>query len=302
MENGERRIRTSGGRTVVGLAALRVGPWMIPKPFATFDVLRTPFDDGQFVVLGSSDDRSVVEALRCGNGFWEPHLMQVMNRYLRVDHVCFDIGANLGIHTLVMSKLAPQGSVVAFEASRQNFNFLLRNIAENGIRNVSPHHCALWNTEGHLNLTFVSELTGCAFVCNDDALGSGLEKIRSVVIADWAQTTAMHVAEEVVDCIRLDAWIAKNEVPRLDFIKLDVEGAEARVLEGAAGVISRFHPLLITEYNPACSVKYFGASESAYFELLSEIFPFRYLIQEGGQLAIIDRYDILREILRSGKG
>ena len=228
--------------------------------------------------------------------------MEVMNRYLCVDHVCFDIGANLGIHTIVMSKLAPQGSVVAFEASRQNFNFLLRNIEENGIRNVSPHHCALWNTEGHLNLTFVNELAGCAFVCNDDALGNGLEKIRSVVTADWAQTTAMHVSEEVVDCMRLDAWVAKNEVPRLDFIKLDVEGAEARVLEGAAGVISRFRPLLITEYNPACAVKYFGASENDYFGLLSEIFPFRYLIQEGGRLARIDHYNILREILRSGKG
>jgi FkbM family methyltransferase len=266
------------------------------------NVVRTPFDDGQFVVLGSSDDRSVVEALRCGDGIWEPHVMQVMKRYVSVDHVCFDIGANLGIHTLVMSKLAPEGSVVAFEASRQNFTFLLRNIEENGLRNVSPHHCALWNTEGRLSLTFVNELAGCAFVGNDDVSGSGLEKIRSVVTADWAQTTAMHVSEEAVDCIRLDAWVAKNEVPRLDFIKLDVEGAEALVLEGAAGVISRFHPLLITEYNPACAVKYFGASESAYFGQLSEIFPFRYLIQEGGQIMRIDRYDTLREILRSRKG
>ena len=80
---------------------------------ALSNVLRTPFDDGQFVVLGSSDDRSVVEALRYGNGLWEPHIMQVMHRYLRVDHVCFDSGANLGIYTLVMSKLAPEGSVVA---------------------------------------------------------------------------------------------------------------------------------------------------------------------------------------------
>jgi FkbM family methyltransferase len=101
-----------------------------------------------------------------------------------------------------MSKLAPEGSVVAFEASRQNFTFLLRNIEENGIRNVSPHHCALWNTEGRLSLTFVNELAGCAFVRNDDVSGSGLEKIRSVVTADWAQTTGRNKRCSCRDDIR----------------------------------------------------------------------------------------------------
>ena len=122
--------------------------------------------------------------------------MHVMHRYLQADHTCFDIGANIGIHTLVMSKLTPQGSVVAFESSRQNFDFLVRNIEINGSRNVSPYQFALWNANGRVKLNFVRELAGCAFVLDDNSLGTGLEKIRAVVTADWAQTSEIHVSEE----------------------------------------------------------------------------------------------------------
>jgi hypothetical protein len=54
--------------------------------------------------------------------------------------------------------------------------------------NVAAYHYARWDSEGLLNLTLIEELTGCAFVCNNGASGSGLEKIRSVVTAEWTQT------------------------------------------------------------------------------------------------------------------
>jgi FkbM family methyltransferase len=228
--------------------------------------------------------------------------MHVMNRYLSAHHTCFDIGANLGIHTLVMSKLVPQGRVIAFEASRRNFEFLRLNIADNEIRNVAPYHCALWDSEGLLNLTFIEELAGCSFVCPRDSPGSGLEKVRSVVTAEWAQTEAVQVSEEVVESIRLDTWVAQHDVKRLDLIKMDAEGAEAVILRGAIETISRFRPLLITEYNPACAVEYFGEREDAYFEVLSGLYPFRYLIHEGGKLSRVDHYEALREVIQSGKG
>jgi len=110
------------------------------------------------------------------------------------------------------------------------------------------------------------------------------------------------VSEEEVDCVRLDDWAAQTGVKGLGLIKLDVEGAEIPVLQGAEKLIARFQPLLITEYNPACAVKYFGASETAYYDLLSDVFPFRYLIHDGGHLTRLDRRETLLEALQRGKG
>jgi hypothetical protein len=83
---------------------------------------------------------------------------------------------------------------------------------------------------------------------------------------------------------------------------VDAEGAEAVVFRGANDTISRFRPLLLAEYNPACAVRYFGEREDAYFEVLRGLYPFLWLIQEGGKLARIDRYEVLKEVLQSGKG
>jgi FkbM family methyltransferase len=267
----------------------------------TYATLRTPFDESVFSICGNPNDRSVFSAVS-SQEVWEPHIMLALKRCIRARDTCLDIGANIGAITLALSKLAFEGRVFAFEPSQQNYDFLAANLACNEITNVSLQRCAFWDRDGELTFSFIDELAGCSFV-NDGVSGtSGLEKIRSVVTAEWAQREPLQVSTETVECVKLDTWVEQSKIENIEFIKLDVEGAETAVLEGASTTIARFRPLLLTEYNPACAIQYFARSESEYFNVLQRLFQFIYLIEEDARLTAIQGYDSLSERLRLGKG
>jgi hypothetical protein len=96
-----------------------------------------------------------------------------------------------------------------------------------------------------------------------------------------------------VPAVRLDDWVAAQGLQRLDLIKLDVEGAETHVLDGAARTLERFRPFLITEY--------LGVSET-YFQRLRDSFPAVQLIEPDGSLNALTDWESLRARLESGKG
>lgn len=262
--------------------------------------LRMPFDESVFSICGNSNDRSVFSAVS-SQEVWEPHIMLALKRCIRTRDTCLDIGANIGAITLALGRLAFEGQIFAFEPSQQNYDFLSTNIARNGITNVSLQRCALWNQDGKLNFSFIDELAACSFV--DDGLnGTSSEKIRSVVTAEWAQREPLHISTETVDCVRLDTWVEQGKIEQIDFIKLDVEGAEVSALEGALKTIARFRPLLLTEYNPACAIQYFAKSDFEYFDMLQRLFRFIYLIEDDARLTAIQSYESLRQRLNAGKG
>src|SRR5215510_6752996 len=92
---------------------------------------RVGYSNRQFHLSGSAIDKSVVGAIEQAQGIWEPHVTRLMARLIRPDHVCLDIRANIGVYTLVMSDLACQGRVHAFEPASMNFDYLQKNIADN---------------------------------------------------------------------------------------------------------------------------------------------------------------------------
>ncbi len=97
----------------------------------------------RFKLSGSAADRSVLEPIEKAAGIWEPHLVRLLHRLVRSDDVCLDVGANIGVHTLVLAGLAPQGRIHAFEPSSKNFSFLKRNIRDNHLGNVTAHQLGI---------------------------------------------------------------------------------------------------------------------------------------------------------------
>lgn len=98
----------------------------------TAEKLSLRFEDRIYELTGSSEDRSVFGALQSQQGFWEPHVVSVLKDCIDPEFVCLDIGANIGAHSVVMADLACNGQVIAFEASRRNFEFLHHNLKNNG--------------------------------------------------------------------------------------------------------------------------------------------------------------------------
>jgi FkbM family methyltransferase len=128
--------------------------------------------------------------------------------------VAVDGGAFIGRHTLCYARaVGPTGRVLAVEPLQANFRLLTRNVARNGYSHVACVECALGKQEGEVLLAYDWE-TSTATVARDLP-----HKIRAV----------QHTLGEALRQQGLD---------RLDFLKLDVEGAEQDVLEGAASTLA----------------------------------------------------------------
>jgi FkbM family methyltransferase len=140
--------------------------------------------------------------------------VEIMRAFLAAGHVAIDVGANIGDLTLPMSRfVGDTGRVYAIESHPENFNVLCANLALNGIRNVKPVNA------------FVVATT-------DETRQAGTWGEASYVGDVWESTN-----------ITLD----KIDLPRCDFIKIDVDGPELDVLKGAAMHIERFRPVLYFE-------------------------------------------------------
>jgi FkbM family methyltransferase len=237
--------------------------------------LRTPFDGRTFTVAGSEADASIMAAIRDGGGQYEPEVMLVLSRLVERDWVCLDVGANLGAIALVLAHLCPDGRVHAFEAAGENVAHLAANLAANGATNATAHHLALYDRDETLTLHFTSSYAGGSFVSD---------------VVDEGQA-------EDVPARRLDGWAAEHGIDRLDLVKLDVEGAEARMLAGAAATIERFRPHLVVEFNPIVSQRFQRQPPGALWDVLARLYPHRFAIGPGGRLTRLLSWAHLRALL-----
>jgi len=134
-----------------------------------------------------------------------------------------DAGANFGVYTLSLAQRAGTGGRVwAIEPGEQAANYLERSVAANGYTHVDVVRCALSAADGSgfLQTGITPELRR---LVRDDSLAA--VGVRS-----------------------LDSLAAERRIDRVDFMKIDVEGEECNVLEGAAGFLEIESPLLMIEF------------------------------------------------------
>ncbi len=226
--------------------------------------------------------------------------MRLLERVVRPDWVCLDIGANIGAHTLALAVLACRGEVFAFEASGGNFGYLERNIDGLGEprARTSRVRCALWSEAGELRLARSDEFAGSGFVAQRVEVVEGETHVRFV--GKDEVPFQMHV--ETVPALPLDVWAQEQQLVRLDLVKLDVEGAETHVLEGARHTFERLRPILVTEYNPSCATSLFGEEPDAYFRMLERHFATVKVVEPDGTTSPPLDWALLIGRLEGGKG
>jgi FkbM family methyltransferase len=144
-----------------------------------------------------------------------------VEQFLKPGMVVLDIGAHHGYYTLLAShKVGPPGRVIAFEPSPRERQRLLLHLKMNDSANVRVEELALSETEGRAELYVVrGKETGC-------------NSLRPPNVQQATDATEVSVA-------RLDDYVKQKDLARVDFIKMDVEGAELPVLKGAAEFLTR---------------------------------------------------------------
>lgn len=158
-------------------------------------------------------------------GTYEPEVVQTIQRIVRPGWTAVDIGANIGYVTLLLAKLVgPQGRVIAFEPLPENFQVLQENIGLNAYLNVSLEPNAVMDKPGSVRLYRQREhcLTGTASTASGS--GAGLE----------------------VPAVSLDGYLEERG-DHVQFVKIDVEGAEGAVLNGMRRVLAEDHPVVLVE-------------------------------------------------------
>lgn len=164
------------------------------------------------------------------HGEYEPAEAEFLRRFVHPGDVVIDAGGQIGYHTLLLSRLVgAAGKVYSFEPSPHNFDRLLRNLSLNQVSNVQAERCGL------------ADRSGTAQVIQSRA-NTGSTHLREAGPADASEPCSPVVA--------LDHYLALQPPRRISFVKIDVEGFELKLLQGAGQLLERCQPAMLLELNP----------------------------------------------------
>ena len=160
----------------------------------------------------------------------EKKVLSFMQSLIKPEMVIYDIGANIGIHSLILGREHPDCQIHAFEPETLNFWKLLRNIELNRLKNITPHLIAAGSKREVRFLSLQGYLSGL-----------GQHSLQKTV-------SSLTTPVEVWD---LDSYTRKKKKPRPDLVKIDVEGFELQVLKGMKHIIKAKRPRFIIEVHEA---------------------------------------------------
>lgn len=188
---------------------------------------------GQFMALRT--DTGVADHLAAAR-VWEPDSIPVFERFAAGCRVMADVGANIGHHTVVLSRLAgEQGRVLAFEPQMQMFNLLNANLVLNGCTNVTPYRQGLGADRARLRMYPINYHS----FTNFGALG--IQPDGSA--AAHGESVAVEPLDRVLTAEGIDP-------SALGFLKMDVQSYEFFVLQGAIKTLKKGRPVIYLEMAP----------------------------------------------------
>lgn len=180
------------------------------------------------------------------NGSYEPHVTGLFKKYLKPGMKVLDIGANVGYFSLLASTLVgANGGVFAIEPNMDNCKLLQASKNINGLGQLSIFQFAAGQATGMLTLnTSYSNGTTSNLSENADLL----------------------LSSRTVASIKIDNLREFDN--GIDFIKIDVEGAEYSALFGAKELISKYRPIIVSEFSPTAMPSISGVDGATYLNFL----------------------------------
>ncbi|MBK9734235.1 MAG: FkbM family methyltransferase [Saprospiraceae bacterium] len=173
-----------------------------------------------------------------GSIFWTGfhHLNEVLflNKYLSPDMTFIDIGANQGEFTLLAASKLTSGHVLAFEPVSLQRKLLEKNKEINNFNNIKIFDYGLGDKLSQLPI----------YTSEDTNLHHG----RHEGLSSLYSSSERNILQEIID-IKVFDDLFLNQLDRLDFIKIDIEGAELYALKGMIKSIQKFKPTVLIEIN-----------------------------------------------------
>jgi len=226
---------------------------------ATTIPLRLPFGAWWLARASTLDDRLLF-------GEFETAEIRFVDRYLRPGMTVLDIGAHHGLYTLLASKrVSTKGKVIAFEPSPRERKRLHRHVCLNFCRNVRIQPFAVGSRRSQAELFIVN---------GAEDWGNSLRP--PAVLGKTYPVT--------VEVIPLDEFLMQSGIRAVDFLKIDVEGAELDGLHGACHLLrTAYRPVILAEvydirtkpwgYSAREIIRFLASFDYLWFRLLADGTP-----------------------------
>jgi FkbM family methyltransferase len=173
----------------------------------------------------SPNEKTVADFARAGQ-MYEPDVSGLLSAVLRDGDTVLDVGANIGFFTVMAGRLAgPSGRIVAFEPDPANIERLRRQLEINELRNVTIVERPASDRAGEV-----------AFYINRD--NSGGNALWDPALFPGNTLSQSGPAKRLVQATTLDAEMKRLRLSAPKLLKIDTEGAEQKVLEGARGLLA----------------------------------------------------------------
>ena len=182
----------------------------------------------------------------------------------------FDLGANKGQSTLKYAQTFGAAKIYSFEPYDVSYNTLVSNIGDKD--NIIPVKCAVSNKNGFCNLRINKKKTTNSILKTSDEGKYWANKPSYMNTLDVKK----------VETIKLDSFCAKNKIPDINILKMDIQGAELLAVKGAEKLIKKGHIKII--YAEVSFVRYY--EDGVLFDKL-----YAYLAKRG--FTLYDLYDLL---------
>lgn len=161
-------------------------------------------------------------------GYWEKGLTDLVLKTIKPGMVVLDVGAHIGYYSTLFAKLVqPDGKILSFEPDPHNFFLLKKNMELSHSSDYIVENLAISDSKGEINLYLEDENLGGHSIIRGEESGNSIS----------------------VSSVTLDGYLGANA--KVDFMKIDIEGAESLALRGAAGIIENNPNLImVLEFNP----------------------------------------------------
>lgn len=149
--------------------------------------------------------------------FYDKKEFMFLSKYLKNTDIVFDVGANIGIYSLWISKFVTEGKIIAFEPDPKNYQRCQEQLLNNKLGQVVLEDIALSSENGKLKFS----------------TGKDMENHLLLDIQEIDNETTIQVESK-----KMDLYCEDKNITAIDFIKIDVEGAEKFVFEGASQLLN----------------------------------------------------------------
>ncbi len=195
----------------------------------------------------------VFETIKKQNTFYENTLLQKWLPYLENSRIILDIGANLGNHTLFWGTHISYEKMYSFEPFPANYERLSNNILNNHLANIIPVPLGVGAAKGYSKvLEFTEDNYGAT------TFDTNISDTGEIQITD------------------IDSFAIENNIPYIDFAKIDTEGFEESVLSGMAKTIAAHHPDLWIE-----------VTENSFAAIMDLLLPLGYVLVDVVQFNML---------------